>query len=147
MQILQDQNKQQQDQILELAHFLIQTLVQVGDHQEALCELNTRLLNLNKSLMSTMQAVFYLKYTVTVLADVCIDVTHLTSGILSLKENVDALYEYLRILASHKVNPLMVPPVDLFNILVKVKHDMKTNPRHELLDDPNNNISAYVSFK
>ena len=50
----------------------------------------------------------------------------------------------LRVLASHKVNPLTVPSVNLHNILVKVKHDMKTNPRLVLPDDPDRNIWAYL---
>ena len=33
---LQNQNKLQQDQILELAHFLNLTMVQVGEHQDVL---------------------------------------------------------------------------------------------------------------
>ena len=47
IKILQNQNKLQQDQILELALFLNLTVVQVGEHQEALYELETRLLILN----------------------------------------------------------------------------------------------------
>ena len=81
-----------------------------------------------------MQTVSYLRYIIVVLTDMCTSVTHLTSGILCWKENIHILYQYLRVLASHKVNLLIVPPVNLFNILVKVKHDMRTNPRMELPD-------------
>ena len=49
-------------------------------------------------------------------------------------------------LVSHKVNPLIVPPVDLCNILVKVKHDMRTNPTLEEADDPDRNIWACFSI-
>ena len=62
----------------------------------------TRLVVLNKTLLSTMQAFSYLRNTVAVLTDVCAGVTHLTAGIINLKENDDALYEYLRVLASIK---------------------------------------------
>ena len=103
-------------------------MVQVEEHQEALYGLDTRLLILNKSLMSTMQTVSHLRYTITVLTYVHTSVIHLTSDILNLKENVDTLHEYLRELASNKVNPVIVPPVDLHNILVKIKHDMRINP-------------------
>ena len=70
--------------------------------------------------MSIMQAVSYLRYTVVVLTDVCMGVTHVTSGSLSLKENVNALYEYLGVLASHEVSPLTVPPVTFCNILGQI---------------------------
>ena len=43
-----------------------------------------------------------------------------TSGNLSFTENVNVLYKYLRVLGSHKVNPLIVPSVVLHNILVNV---------------------------
>ena len=33
----------------------------------------------------------------------------LTLGILGLKENVDSFYEYPHMLASHTVNPLIIP--------------------------------------
>ena len=87
-----------------------------------------------------MQTVCCLRCTVAVLTDVCTGITHLTSRVLSLKENGDTLYECLRVLTSHKVNLLTVPQVDLCNILVKVKHDLRTNLRLELPDDPDRNI-------
>ena len=59
--ILQDQNKLQQDQTLELAHFLNLTVVLVGEHQETLYDLDTRLIILDRTLMSTMQALSYLR--------------------------------------------------------------------------------------
>ena len=65
-----------------------------------------------------------ISYTVAVLPDACTGVTHLTSGI---PENVDTLYEYLRLLASRKVNPLTMPPTDLCNILAQFKHDTRIN--------------------
>ena len=111
-------------------------MAKVGEHQESLYELDTRLLFLNKMLMSTMQAVSYPRYCVTILTDIHLGIILLTSGILGLKENMDVLYEFLRVSASHKMKPLIVPPDNLCNILLKVKHDMRTNPRLELPDDP-----------
>ena len=38
----------------------------------------------------------------------------LNNGIISLQENVDKIYyEYLRNMASHEVNPLVLPPESL----------------------------------
>ena len=64
----------------ELGHFLNLTMVKVGEHQEALYELDTRLFILNKTLVSIMQAVSYLMHTVAVLTDAHTGVTHLTSA-------------------------------------------------------------------
>ena len=95
-------------------------------------ELATTLFILNKNLMSAMQVVSYLRCTVPLLTDVHTGVTCLTSRIISSKENVDALYKYLKVLGSHKVNSFIVPPVDLHNIVVKVKHDMRKKPQAEI---------------
>ena len=32
---------------------------------------------------------------------------------ISLKENVESVYEYMHVLASHQVNPLVLPPEEL----------------------------------
>ena len=58
-------------------------------------------------------------------------------GLICLKENADALYDYIRILVNHLITPLIFPPDDLRRILVSVKHDMRTIPKSELLDDQN----------
>ena len=93
IQILQNQNKLQQDQILKLAHLLKFTMAQAGEHQIALYKMDTRLMVLD--LLSIIQAVLYLRYIVAVLRGVCTSSSLLTSGILSLKENANALYGYL----------------------------------------------------
>ena len=82
---------------------------------------------------------------VTIMDVICTDITRLTTGLICLKDNVDALYYCLRVLASHLINPLIIPPDELGNILIQVKQDMKTNPRSGLLDNPHNNIQAYYS--
>ena len=82
-------------------------------------ELDTKLLIINRILILIMQAVSYTRYTVAVLTDVHTGVTCLNSGTLSLKENVDALCENFRVLASHKETLLIVPPVEFCNKLVK----------------------------
>ena len=45
---------------------------------------------------------------------------------------------------SHKVNNLIVPPVDLHKILVMVKHDIRNNPRPELPYDLLSEISGSI---
>ena len=44
------------------------------------------------------------------------------------------------------MNPLIVPPVYLFNILVKFKYHIRTIPRLELPDEPDRYIWAYFSI-
>ena len=48
---------------------------------------------------------------------------------MSLEQNVNALYEYLTVLFTRQVNPLIIPPDTLRKVLAKVKEDMNRNPR------------------
>ena len=94
-------------------------MAQVGEQQVA--HLDTRLLIVNKTLVSTMNALAHLRYLVAILTELSSCVACLTSGMLSHKENVDALDKYMRVLADHMVNPLVFLPDGLHHILVKVK--------------------------
>ena len=59
---------------------------------------------------------------------------------------MNATYEYLRVLSSRQVNPLIIPPDSLRKVLVQVKEDMKRNPRLQLPEDSNINIWNYYSI-
>ena len=87
-----------------------------------------------------MKVLSNVRYMLSILTKVCIAVTQLTWGILSLKEGVDSFFEYMHILASHKVNPLIVPPSDLRNILLDVKNEIYSHPRLALHDGLDVNI-------
>ena len=136
----------QENQIFELDQFLILTMVQVAAHQNMLYGLDTKLLIMNKTLVKTLRALTHLKFTVAILTDIQTAIHWLTSGILGLKENMDSFYEYLCMLASHTVNPLIIPPHELRKILIKISEEMKHKPRLNLPNDPDNNIWAYHSI-
>ena len=61
-------------------------MVQAHDYQGVLCELDTRLLIINKTLIVTMKALSHVWYLLSVLTDVCTAVTWLIMGILILTE-------------------------------------------------------------
>ena len=65
---------------------------------------------------------------------------------MSLEQNVNAIYEYMRVLSSRQVKPLVIPPDSLRKVLARVKEDMKRNPRLRLLEDPNINIWNYYTI-
>ena len=140
---LQMQNKLQQDQIIELSHYLNITYAHVSTNRYAINNLQVQLAEVNQSLMVTMKAVQFLRYTVTVITDVRIILSKLTLGVMGLQQNVKAIYEYLRVLSSKQVNPLLIPPDALRGVLAHIKDDMKRNPRLQLLEDPNVNIWNY----
>ena len=107
---LQLQNKLQQDQILELSHYLNITYAHVSTNRYAITNLQVQLAQVNQSLMATMQTVRFLRFTVTVITDIRIILAKLTLAVMGLQQNVKAIYEYLRVLSSKQVNPLLIPP-------------------------------------
>ena len=137
------QNKLQEDQILELPHYLNITYVHVSTNRYAITNLQVQLAQLNKTLIAIMQDVKFIRYTVAVITDVRIILAKLTLGVIGLQQNVNAIYEYLRVLSSKQVNPLIIPPDALRRVLAHIKDDMKRNPRLQLPEDPNVNIWKY----
>ena len=140
---LQKQHQLQQNQIIELAHYLNITYAHVSTNRYAINNLQVQLAQVNQSLMVTMEAVQFLRYTVVVITDVRIILSKLTLGVMGLQQNVKAIYEYLRVLSSKQVNPLLIPPDALREVLAHIKDDMKRNPRLQLPEDPNVNIWNY----
>ena len=65
---------------------------------------------------------------------------------MNLEQNVNAIYEYMRVLSSRQINPLIIPPDSLRTVLTRVKDNMKRNPRLRLLEDPNTNIWNYYTI-
>ena len=129
---LQLQNKLQQDQILELSHYLNITYAHVSTNRYAITNLQVQLAQINQTLMATMQNVRFLRFTVSVITDIRIILAKLTLGVMGLQQNVKAIYEYLRVLSSKQVNPLLIPPDALRGVLAHIKDDMKRNPRLQL---------------
>ena len=116
---LQQQNLLQQDQIIELSQYLNITYGHVSSNRYAITSLQARMAEINKTLIGTLADVKFLKYTVAIVNDVRINLAKLALGIMSLEQNVNAIYEYMRVLSSRQVNPLIMPPDTLRNILLK----------------------------
>ena len=132
----------QQDQILE-SHYLNITYAHVSTNRYAITNLQVQLTELNQTLIATMEDAKFVKYTVAVITDIRIILAKLTLGVMSLQQNVNAIYIYLRVLSSKQVNPLLIPPDALRGILAHIKDDMKRNPRLQLPEDPHVNIWNY----
>ena len=137
----------QEDQILELSYYLNITYAHVSTNRYTINNLQVQLAQLNATLIATMQDVKFIRYTVAILTDVRIILAKLTLGVMGLKQNVKAIYEYLRVLSSKQVNPLLIPPDALRGVLAHIKDDMKRNPRLQLPEDPNVNIWNYPIMK
>ena len=140
---LQEQNLLQQDQIIEITHYLNITYGHVSSNRYAVTNLQVKMANINKTLIAALSDVKFVKYSVTIINDIRIILAKLTLGVMGLEQNVNAIYEYLRVLSSRQVNPLIIPPDSLRKVLAQVKEDMKRNPRLQLPEDPNINMWNY----
>ena len=49
------------------------------------------------------------------------------TAICALKEDIDALYEYMRVLSTQQLNPLIMPPDILQQVLDQVKDGICSN--------------------
>ena len=70
-------------------------------------------------------------------------VLRLHSSLYVFKEDIDSLYEYMRVLASQELNPLIIPADILKTTLNRIMEDIKSNARLRLSEDPKTNIWAY----
>ena len=143
---LYDQNVLQQDQILELAKFLNITYGYVSENRLSINQLQVHLAVINKTLIGVMKEVKFMKFTMAVITDARTAMSRLTLGLITLQENVKAIYEYMRVLATYRINSVMLPPHLLRGILERIQEDMKRNPRLRLPEDPNENIWKYYEI-
>ena len=143
---LQEQNLLQQDQIIELSHYLNITYGHVSSNRYVIINLQVRLAEINKTMIATLSDIKFLKYTVAIVNDIRINLAKLTLGIMTLEQNVNGVYEYLRVLSTRQVNPLIIPLDTLQKVLAKVKEDMNRNPRLKLPKDLNLNIWNYYTI-
>ena len=109
-------------------------------------KLNIQVATLNKMMMAVIGETKLIKFTVAALTDMRMTLAQLSLGLISLQENINAIYEYMRVLSTRRVNPLIIPPDSLQMVLAHAKEDMKRNPRLTLPEDPNINIWNYYSL-
>ena len=146
IQTLYDQNILQEKQIIKLTHYLNVTYRHVCTNRLAINELNIKVTTLNKTLMVVIGETKFIKYTVAILTDMRMTLAQLSLGVITLQENVNAIYEYMSILSTRRVNPLIIPPDSLQLVLAQAKEDMKRNPQLTLPENPNINIWNYYSI-
>ena len=113
IQTLYDQNILQERQIIELTHYLNVTYGHIHTNRQVINELKIKVATLNKTLMVVNGETKLIKYTVAILTDMRMTLAQLSLGVISLQENVNAIYEYMRVLSTRRVNPLIIPPNSL----------------------------------
>ena len=134
--ILQDATILQDQQITELARYVDLTAACIRLHDSQIYGLQYRLLVVEdgiKEMIDVSNFQIYTSYHVTIVQTI---LSHLQTGTVSIENNIDKIFEYLRIMTNHKVTSAVIPPVALRRLLLKIEDCMHTNPRLQLPYDP-----------
>ena len=126
--ILQEATILQGQKIDELARYVDLTARRVRHHDSQIYQLQTTLLTVEDGLKQMINIVnfqIYTSYHVNVAQTI---VTRLQMGVLAVEGNIDRLFEYLRIMISHRATSAVIPPVALRRLLLKVKEQNEVQP-------------------
>ena len=143
LHILQKQNQLQDKQIKQLANYLNLTMHQVDRHSEMLYEMDIKMTIMNKTIQEIMWNVDSMRYETNLLHFFQNKLYRIYTSLYALQSDTDSLYEYMRALASQELNPMIIPPDILKNILHKIETDIKSHARLKLCEDPETNIWSY----
>ena len=143
LHILHQQNQLQDKQIKQLAKYLNLTMHQVDKHNEMLYELDTKMLIINKTLQQIMYTLDILQYESNLFHYFQNRIYRVYTSVHALQGDTESLFEYMRALASQELNPMIIPPDILKNILHKIETDIRSHARLKLCEDPDTNIWSY----
>ena len=136
IEILQETTILQGQKIDELARYVDLTARRVRQHDSQIYQLQTTLLTVEdglKQMIDITNFQIYTSYHVDVAQTI---VTRLQMGVLAVEGNIDKLFDYLRIMISHRATSAVIPPVALRRLLLKVEDRMRSNPRLKIPYDP-----------
>ena len=134
--ILQEATLLQDQQIRELTRYADLTAACIRMHDTQIYRLQYKLLVVEdgiKEMIDVSNFQVYTSYHVSIAQTI---LSRLQTGTVSIENNIDKIFEYLRIMSSHKATSAVIPPVALRKLLVKIENRMRTNPRLKLPYDP-----------
>ena len=140
---LQKQNQLQDKQIKQLANFLNLTMHQVDQHSEMLYELDTKMTIMNKTIQQIMWNIDVIQYESNLMHFFQNKLYRVYSSLYALQSDTESLFEYMRALASQKLNPMIIPPDILKDVLHEIEADIKSHARLKLCEDLESNIWSY----
>ena len=134
--ILQEATLLQDQQIRELARYADLTAACIRSHDTQIYRLQYKLLVVEDGIKEMIDVSNFQVYTSHHVSIAQTILSRLQTGTVSIENNIDKIFEYLRIMSSHKATSAVIPPVALRRLLVKIENHMLTNPRLKLPYDP-----------
>ena len=102
-------------------------MAHVNRHETMLYELDSKLMILNRTLQNVMVQLSHFRYENNLIDNMQMCINCLYTAIHVLKEDIDTLYEYMRVLSTQQLNPLIIPPDILRQVLDQVKDRIRSN--------------------
>ena len=146
LHILQKQNQLQDKQIKQLANYLKLTMHQVNRNSEMLYEMDTKMFIINSTLQHLMWNTDSMQYESNILHYFQTRIYRVHTSLYALWGDTESLFEYMRILASQELKPLIIAPDILKKILHRIEEDIKSNARLKLCEGPETNIWSYYGM-
>ena len=130
--ILQEATLLQDQQIRELARYADLTAAHIRSHDTQIYRLQYKLLVVEDGIKEMIDMSNFQVYTSHHVSIAQTILSRLQTGTVSIENNINKIFEYLRIMSSHKATSAVIPPVALRRLLVKIENHMRTNPRLKL---------------
>ena len=86
-----------------------------------------------KEMIDVSNFQIYTSYHVSIAQTI---LSRLQTGTVSIENNIDKIFEYLRIMTNNRATSAVIPPVALRRLLLRIEDHMHTNPRLRLPYDP-----------
>ena len=134
--ILQEATLLQDQQIRELARYADLTAARIRSHDTQIYRLQYKLLVVEDGIKEMIDVSNFQVYTSHHVSIAQTILSRLQTGTVSIENNIDKIFEYLRIMSSHKATSAVIPPVALRKLLVKIENRMRSNPRFKLPYNP-----------
>ena len=134
--ILRDAPILQDQQIKELARYADLTAARVRLHDTQIYRLQYKLLIVEDGIREMIDVTNFQIYTSYHVSIAQAILARLQTGSVSIENNIDKIFEYLRIMTNHKATSAVIPPVALRGLLVRIEDRMRANPRLRLPYDP-----------
>ena len=134
--ILRDATILQDQQIKELARYADLTAACVRLHDTQIYRLQYKLLIVEDGIREMIDVTNFQIYTSYHVSIAQAILARLQTGSVSIENNIDKIFEYLRIMTNHKATSAVIPPVALQRLLVRIEDRMRANPRLRLPYDP-----------
>ena len=134
--ILQEATLLQDQQIRELARYADLTAARIRSHDTQIYRLQYKLLVVEDGIKEMIDVSNFQVYTSHHVSIAQTILSRLQTGTVSIENNIDKIFEYLRIMSSHKATSAVIPPVALRKLLVKIENRMHSKTRLKLPYDP-----------